>query len=428
MKNILCLILGGGRGANLYPLTKRRSEPAVPIAGKYRLIDIPVSNCLNSGLVRVYVLTQFLSVSLHRHLGNTYKFDPFSRGFVEVLAAQQTNETAGWYQGTADALRQNLRYVQEDSCTEVLILSGDQLYRMDFAELVKTHRDSGADITMAVNPVTREQAGRMGIVRLDAQGRIVELVEKPQSEVQLKLLQRAEVARPTSGVIDSERPFLANMGIYLFKRAALFDLLNDRPLAADLVNDLFVRNLHTRRINTFLFGGYWDDLGSIKSYLSANLALAGENPPFDFHTPQGVIFTRMRNLPSARITAAKVDESLISDGCIVEAGTTLKRCVLGVRSRIGRSVTMTDTILLGADRIETESERTANRSRGLPDLGIGEGAVIQRAIIDKDTRVGKGVRIVNSAQAQHLDGDNFVIRDGIVVIPTGAVLADGTVI
>ena len=428
MQETLSLILGGGRGALLYPLTKVRSEPAVPIAGKYRLIDIPISNCLNSGINRIFVLTQFQSVSLHRHIANTYKFDPFSRGFVEVLAAQQTNEAADWYQGTADAVRQNIRYVHEEGAKQVLILSGDQLYRMDFRQLLRTHKENQAGVTLAVLPVTRAQASGYGILRADDTGRITAFVEKPQRDDQLLPLQTPAAWLQQRGVEPRGRDFLANMGIYLFSREALFDLLNSRLSAADFAREIFPASLNQCRFQTHLFDGYWEDLGSIKAYHAANIALAGENPPFDFHTAEGVIYTRKRYLPASRVSASQLNHCAISDGCVIQAGTDMERCVVGVRSRIGRNVTLRDTVIIGCDRFETDAERADNRKRGLPDFNIGDGTVIERAILDKDCRIGRDVRIVNQRGVQTAEAENYVIRDGIVVIPNAAVVRDGTVI
>jgi glucose-1-phosphate adenylyltransferase len=428
MHDVLSLILGGGRGAPLYPLTKHRSEPAVPFAGKYRLIDIPLSNCINSGLKRVYVATQFLSVSLHRHIANTYKFDPFNDGFVEVLAAQQTNETANWYQGTADAIRQNLRYLRNDSASYIVVLCGDQLYRMDFRELIQTHRASRARITLAVLPVHRHQAGRLGIVRADDQNRITHLVEKPDTAEQLDSLRAPAAWLQRRGLGGRGQDYLANMGIYVFDREALFELLDAHPKATDLVTELLIPGLRKYPIQSYLFHGYWEDLGSIKSYHEANLALASPTPPFDFHSPEGVIYTRMRNLPASRVQAAHLEQCLISDGCIIGAGTRMERCVIGIRTKLGQHVTLRDTVVNGADRIELERDRLFNRQRNLPDLGVGDNCVIERAILDKDCRIGANVQIVNRRNVQQAEGDNYVIRDGIVVIPNGAVVPDGTVI
>ncbi|HXG12406.1 MAG TPA: glucose-1-phosphate adenylyltransferase [Gemmataceae bacterium] len=428
MQSVLGLILGGGRGAHLFPLTKHRSVPAVPIAGKYRLIDIPISNCINSGINRIYVLTQYLSVSLHKHIAHTYKFDPFNRGFVEILAAQQTNETAGWYQGTADAVRQNLRYLQEDSAREFLVLSGDQLYRMDFRHLLGTHRDRQADVTIAVLPVTAERARDLGVVRVDGSLRIVGLVEKPATAEQLQPFRLPAGWLESQGIVSQGREYLANMGIYLFSRQVLFNLLQARPAAADFVREVFAESLATCRIQAYLFDDYWEDLGTVRAYHEANLALTGDQPPFDFHSPEGVIYTRMRHLPASRVSDAVAEQCLISDGCVIEAGAKLQRCIVGLRSRIGRNVTLRDTVMNGADRFETDAERAANRQRGVPDFGVGEGSVIERAILDKDCRIGRGVQIINRHRLQQADGPNYHIRDGIVVIPNSAVVPDGTVI
>jgi glucose-1-phosphate adenylyltransferase len=428
MQSVLSLILGGGRGTRLYPLTMLRSKPAVPIAGKYRLIDIPISNCLNSGLNRVYVLTQFLSVSLHRHIANTYKFDPFSRGFVEVLAAQQTNEAADWYQGTADAVRQNIRYVHEDGCREVLILSGDQLYRMDFGQLIQTHRDSQAEVTIAVLPVTQAEASSLGILRVNDAGQVIGFVEKPQAEEQLEPLRTASDWLARRGIESRGRQFLASMGIYLFRRETLFGLLNTTPRATDFGKEIFPRSLKIHRVQAHLFDGYWEDLGTIKSYHEASLALAGDQPPFDFHSHEGVIYTRMRFLPASRVSGAELHQCLISDGCVVEAGTQMKRCVVGVRSRIGRSVVLRDTVIIGADRFETDAERAANRQRNIPNFTVGDGSTIERAILDKDCRIGRNVQLVNRRNVQNDDGENYVIRDGIIVIPKAVVIPDDTIL
>ncbi len=427
-REVLSLILGGGRGSRLYPLTMLRSKPAVPIAGKYRLIDIPISNCINSGCNRIYVLTQFLSVSLHRHIANTYKFDPFSRGFVEILAAQQTNEASDWYQGTADAVRQNVRYIHEDPCSDVLILSGDQLYRMDFRQLLKTHREADADITIAVLPVRQDQTPGFGIIRVNDDGRVTGFIEKPQTPEQLE-----PVTTPTEwierrGIAAHGRQYLASMGIYLFKREALFHLLNAKPPATDFGKEIFPRSIPTHKVVVHPFDGYWEDVGTVKSYHEANLALTGENPPFDFHRPEGVIYTRMRYLPASRVNAVQLKHCLISDGCVIGAGASLDRCVIGVRTQIGRNVKLRDTVCIGADGYETPEEKNDNLRRGVPNLGVGDGAIIENAILDKDVRIGLSVKIINRDKIENADGPNYVIRDGVVVIPRGAAILDGTVI
>jgi glucose-1-phosphate adenylyltransferase len=426
MHDVLSLILGGGRGSRLYPLTRHRSKPAVPIAGKYRLIDIPISNCINSGVNRIYVLTQFLSVSLHRHIANTYKFDPFSQGFVEILAAQQTNEEADWYQGTADAVRRQMRYVTEDPCREVLILSGDQLYRMDFSQLVRTHRDSRADVTIAVLPVGREQVSGFGIVHVDDSGRVVGFVEKPKTDAQLAPVETAEGWLERRGIPARGRRYLASMGIYLFNRPALLDLLTAPPLAADFGREVFPRSIDTHRVQAYLFDGYWEDLGTIQAYHEANLALTADEPPFDFHSPEGVIYTHMRNLPASRVSAAGVSGCLIGDGCVIGAGSWLERSVVGVRGRIGRNVILRDSVMLGANYYE--GERPSRVPPGAPPLGVGDDSVLERVILDKNCRVGRGVRLVSRAGLRDAEGENYVIRDGIIVVPGGAVVPDGTVL
>jgi glucose-1-phosphate adenylyltransferase len=428
MKQIISLILGGGRGTRLYPLTKHRSKPAVPLAGKYRLIDIPISNCLNSDLSRIYVLTQFLSVSLHRHISHSYKMDHFSGGFVEILAAQQTYESEGWYQGTADAVRQHIRYVQEDWVGEVLILSGDQLYRMDFRKLVETHRGADADITIAVIPVQRSEASSLGIMRLDQTGRVVDFIEKPKSEAAIDQVRTPAVYIDARGIPSRGREFLASMGIYLFKREVLIDLLNHRPAYTDFGKDLFPASYRNYKVQAHLFDGYWEDVGTIKAYHQASLALTSDNPPFYFHAPEGVIYTRMRFLPASRVSSAEVRHCLLSDGCVVKEGARLTRSILGVRSRIERNVALTNTIVIGADRYETDDQRSHNLALGFPSIGIGEGAVIENAILDKDCRVGRGVRITNEHRVLEAEGDCYAIRDGIVCIPKDASVPDGMVI
>lgn len=420
------MILGGGRGTRLYPLTKLRSKPAVPVAGKYRLIDIPISNCINSGLNRIYVLTQYLSVSLHRHIANTYKFDPFDRGFVEVLAAQQTEDSTDWYQGTADAVRQQIRYVVEDPCKEIMILSGDQLYRLDFADVIRTHRDRRADATIAVMPVAEAQVSGLGIMKVNDTGRVTGFVEKPQTPDLLKDVFTPAEWMQRRGVASNGRNYLASMGIYLFKKEALLDLLNTPSQAKDFGREVFPQALATHQVHAHLFDGYWEDLGTIKAYHEASLALAGRNPPFDFHTPHGVIYTRMRFLPASRIAAASLTDCLISDGCVIEPATRIERSIVGVRSRIGSNVQLRDTIVIGADRYETDEERNANARNGVPNLTIGDNTIIEGAILDKDCRIGSNVKIVNHAKMPDDEKPNYVIRDGIIVIPRGQVIPDGT--
>jgi glucose-1-phosphate adenylyltransferase len=427
-RSVLSLILGGGQGARLFPLTQLRAKPAVPVAGKYRLIDIPISNCINSAINRIYVVTQFMSVSLHRHIAHTYKFDMFNHGFVEVLAAQQTMEGAKWYQGTADAVRQNLRQIEEDPCTDVLILSGDQLYRMDYRELVKTHTEPNADITIAVIPVPESHVAGFGILQIDETGRIKSFIEKPRvADREHEPFYTPGEWIEARGIKAEGRHYLASMGIYLFKRDVLLDLLSD-PQATDFGRDVFQK--HYQRLNVFahLFDGYWEDLGTIKSYHQAALDLARDKPAFEFYHPDGPIYTRMRFLPAARISGATIKESLISDGCVVQAGTTMHHSLLGVRSRVGERCRILETVIIGADRFETDEERERNRNEGLPNMNVGSDCHIERAILDKDCRVGNHVTINYRGKEANVDGDCFHIRDGIVVIPKGTVVPDGKVI
>lgn len=426
MREVLCIILGGGRGSRLYPLTKLRSKPAVPVAGKYRLIDIPISNCINSGFQRVYVLTQFLSVSLHNHITNTYKFDQFGKGFVEILAAQQTNETENWYQGTADAVRQNLRYIEREECQQVLILSGDQIYRMDYRAMVERHRAAKADVTIAALPVKREQVSSFGLLRIDQTGRVTDFVEKPTRAEQLEPFAISPLMLDAHGIAPKGREFVASMGIYLFNRATLNFLLTTPPHATDFGKEVFPRcvrdGLH---VQAHLFDGFWEDLGTIKSYHDVHMALAGDNAPFRFHALEGAIFTRMRNLPPSKVIGAILDNAVISDGCVINAGSRVERSIIGVRSRIGKNVTLKEVVMIGADKYETDHDKLLDSGKGVPPIGVGEGAVIERAILDKDCHIGRGAKILNRKGIQDAEGDNYVIRDGIVVIPRSAVVPDG---
>jgi glucose-1-phosphate adenylyltransferase len=426
MRSVLSMILGGGQGKRLYPLTKLRSKPAVPVAGKYRLIDIPISNCINSGMNRIYVVTQFMSVSLHRHIANTYKFDMFGQGFVEILAAQQTLDSANWYQGTADAVRQNRRQIIEDSASDALILAGDQLYRMDFRTMMKTHIESDADVTLAVIPRTAEEVTGLGILRCNEEGRIIDFFEKPKTKAE-----RDPYFIPTEwiekrGIPCKGRNFLANMGIYIFKKQALLEML-DSPFH-DFGSQIFPNGTKKFKMHVHLFDGYWEDLGTIESYHSSALALASDHPPFDFHSPDGIIFTRMRFLPASRIEDAVLKQSLISDGCVVLPGTRIEESLLGVRSRVGRNCILKKVVMIGADRFETDAERIENRRKGVPDLNVGDGSVIERAILDKDCRIGKNVRILNEKKIMEADEGFYAIRDGIVVIPRGSIIPDNFVI
>jgi glucose-1-phosphate adenylyltransferase len=424
MKQLISLILGGGRGTRLYPLTKFRSKPAVPLAGKYRIIDIPISNCLNSGLNRIYVLTQFLSTSLHRHITNTYKFDHFSHGFVEILAAQQTSERSDWYQGTADAVRQNLRYVQERNIEFVLILSGDQLYRMDFRAMIDMHVLSGADVSIAVLPVSREAASSFGIMKLDDSGRVVEFVEKPKDPAVLDRFRTPTEWIDARGIKSNGRGHLASMGIYLFRRDVLVDLLTQFS-HHDFGKDVFTHSIRSRHVQAHLFDGYWEDIGTIKSFWKANLDLTAEVPPLVLGSTDALIYSRPRFLPPARVSGATIAHSLIADGCAIGAGCHIENRVIGLRCHIGGDVTIRNSVIMGADYYESASEVADIVGHGRPNVGIGSGTLIENAIIDKNCRVGRNVRVVNSGMLDNSDTPVASICDGIVVVPKETTLPDG---
>jgi glucose-1-phosphate adenylyltransferase len=421
---IICLILGGGRGTRLYPLTKSRSKPAVPIAGKYRLIDIPISNCIHSGLSRIFVLTQFNSVSLHRHIANTYKFDPFGGGFVEILAAQQTMQHEGWYQGTADAVRRNIPYFDGPRCDHVLILSGDQLYRMDFQDMLRTHRETRAEITIAALPVAEREATACGIMKIDAGGRVTEFLEKPKTDDALAHARSSPESLARLGFADANRPYLASMGIYLFDRDALVRLLASGG-AADFGKELFPQAIGTRHVQAHLFDGYWEDIGTIGAFHKANIDLTRESPPFDFTSGDRPIYTRPRYLPCSRLSDVSVRNSLIADGCVIGRGSVIEDSVIGVRARIAEEVVIRNCYVMGADSFEPARARPAD----VPAMGIGPGSRIENAIIDKNARIGRGVRVLNEAgHAEAEPRPEAIIRDGIVVIPRYAVLPDGTTV
>jgi glucose-1-phosphate adenylyltransferase len=425
MRNIVTLVLGGGQGTRLYPLTKFRSKPAVPVAGKYRLIDIPLSNCINSGLNRCYVLTQFNSVSLHRHIRSTYNFDPFDGGFVEVLAAQQTLDNAGWYQGTADAVRQNLRYVEEPGIDYVLILSGDQLYRMNFQQMIREHIDSGAHVTIAAVPVHSRDAAASGIMRLDDTGRVVGFLEKPKTERELSLVRMNPAWIDARGIVSGGRDCLANMGIYLFNRDALFDVLLKTDYR-DFGKEVFPASIRSRHVQVYLFDGYWEDIGTIKSFFEANIGLASPAAPFELVQAETPIYSHARFLPPTRFDDSVVRGSLVADGSVIEPGAVIENSVIGLRCRIGRNVTIRNSIVMGSDFYETPARITSHHTNGQAPLGIGEGTHIEGAIIDKNCHIGRNVRIVNERGIDYTDeSPHGMIRDGIVVMAKGTSLPDG---
>jgi glucose-1-phosphate adenylyltransferase len=428
MPKVICLILGGGRGTRLFPLTKSRSKPAVPIGGKYRLIDIPISNCIHSGLSRIFVLTQFNSVSLHRHIANTYKFDPFGGGFVEILAAQQTMQHETWYQGTADAVRRNIPYFTEDRYDLVLILSGDQLYRMDFQDMIRTHVETKAEATIAALPVGEAEAKSCGIMRIDNTGRVTDFEEKPKTAEKLARVRTEPDWLERFGIEPNGRTYLASMGIYLFNRATLIQLLAEGK-ATDFGHEIFPQAIKNHRVQTHLFDGYWEDIGTIGAFHKANIDLTLDNPPFDFALGDSPIFTRPRYLPCSRISGATVSNSLIADGCVIGKGSLIENSVIGVRALIAENATIRNTIVMGTDIYEQARQFAENQRAGRPNFGIGANSVIENAIIDKNARIGRNVRIRNEAGIHELDdAPHYVIRDKIVVIPKYTILQDGAVV
>ncbi|HUT11354.1 MAG TPA: glucose-1-phosphate adenylyltransferase [Thermoguttaceae bacterium] len=425
MKNLVTLVLGGGQGTRLYPLTKFRSKPAVPIAGKYRLIDIPLSNCINSGLNRIYLVTQFNSVSLHRHIRASYNFDRFTRGFVEILAAQQTIANTDWYQGTADAVRQNLRYLQQPGIQYVLILSGDQLYRMDFRQMIATHQQSGADVTISAAPVHARDASGLGIMRLDGSGRVVGFLEKPQTPEEIDHVRTDPAWIDARGIQSGGRDCLASMGIYLFNRQTLLDVL-EKTDYQDFGREVFPASIRTRHVQVHLFDGYWEDIGTIRSFFEANLQMATSDPPFDLAMADAPIYSRARALPPAYIEGATIRRSLVADGCVIEEGAMIENSVIGLRCQIGRDVRIRNSILMGADFYEASDDLADNHSNGRPPLGVGRGTRIESAIIDKNCRIGEGVQVVNQSGVDSAAETQYgMIRDGIMVVPQGTTLPDG---
>jgi glucose-1-phosphate adenylyltransferase len=424
MHNVIALVLGGGKGTRLYPLTKYRSKPAVPVAGRYRIIDIPISNCINSGMNRIYVLTQFNSVSLHRHIRDTYNFDAFDRGFVEILAAQQTFDGQDWYEGTADAVRKNLRYIQQAGIEYVLVLSGDQLYRMNYAEMLETHRSSGADVTIGAVPVTSEAASAFGIMRLNETGRVVGFLEKPKTPEELSLVRTDPAWIEARGIPSKGREALASMGIYIFNRDTLVEVLT-KTNYQDFGKEVFPASIRSRHVQVHMFDGYWEDIGTIKAFYEANLELAGESPSFQLTSAQAPIYSRPRFLPPARINGARIEKSLIADGCSIGAGSVIENSVIGLRIQIGKNVTIRNSVLMGADYFERPEDAATAKALKQPLLGIGDGTVIEGAIIDKNCRIGQNVVIRNTRGVDNSpETEHSVICDGIVVIPKGTLLPD----
>ncbi|MEY5009892.1 MAG: Glucose-phosphate adenylyltransferase [Verrucomicrobiota bacterium] len=419
----LAIIMGGGAGTRLFPLTKERSKPAVPLAGKYRLVDIPISNCINSGLRRIYVLTQFNSASLHSHISASYKFDSFSKSFVEILAAQQTPNDTSWYQGTADAVRQNLRDFLQHPYEYFVILSGDQLYRMDFRQVLAKHVESGAELTIATIPVAREAATEFGIMHTDSSRRIIRFVEKPKDPALLDELRIPGELLKALGQPETADLYQASMGIYVFNRSALIKALDNQHV--DFGKHVIPEMIQGHRVMAHIFQGYWEDIGTIRSFFDANLNLTNPVPDFSFFDAAAPIYTNPRFLPGSKVNGATVRQAIISDGCIID-GAQIERAVIGIRSYIKGGTTIRNCVMMGADYYDADQGVSQSGPRTVPDLGIGRDCVIDHAIIDKNARIGDGVVITPEGKPEHFDGPNYFIRDGIVIIPKNAVIESGT--
>ena len=426
--SVIAVILGGGRGTRLFPLTRDRAKPSVPIAGKFRLVDIPISNCLHSGLEKIYVLTQFNSVSLNRHIAQTYRFDTYRRGFVQILAAQQTLMGEEWYQGTADAIKHNQPYIlnprfQDD---HVLILAGDHLYRMDYQKMLAVHTESNADITVSVIPVEKEITSGLGILQADASGRIVDFVEKPQTEGELQRLRVEPEVFTSRGIAPHGREYIASMGIYIFNREVLREVLQDDS-NVDFGKDIIPKSIQRCTVSAYFFDGYWEDIGTIHSFYLANIALTDATPSFNFYDEQAPIYTNRRHLPSTKVNSSSVRSSILAEGSIID-DSELDRTIVGIRSIISGGSRVYQSILMGADYYESDASRAENEKSGIPNVGIGRNCLIQNAIIDKNARIGDNSVLVNRDGIDNYDGENYYIRDGIVIVPKDATIPPETVV
>lgn len=429
MKRVLAIILGGGAGSRLYPLTKMRAKPAVPIAGKYRLIDIPISNCINSEILKIYVLTQFNSASLNRHIARAYNFSGFDDSFAEVLAAQQTTQNPNWFQGTADAVRQYLWLLKEWDVDQFLILSGDHLYRMDYRQFVQRHLDTKADITLSVLPIDEKRASDFGLMKLDDSGRVISFSEKPKGDA----LQQMRVDTSRLGLSPEqaqENPYIASMGIYVFNKDTLIKLLDEKPQETDFGKEVIPNASGDLNVQAYLFKDYWEDIGTIEAFYHANLGLTQQpHPSFSFYDEKAPIYSRSRHLPPTKILDCRITESIIAEGCILKE-CRIDHSVLGLRSRVEAGCVIEDTLLMGADFYQPFSERSSGFQEGEIPLGIGSNTVIRKAIVDKNARIGRHVQIINKEDIQEAEREDlgFYIRSGIIVILKNAVISDYTVI
>ena len=427
-RKLLAVILGGGAGSRLFPLTRDRSKPAVPLGGKYRLVDVPISNCINSDVIRMFVLTQYNSASLNKHIATTYRFSPFADGFVEILAAEQTPESGQWFQGTADAVRQVLPHIRDWRIDTLLILSGDHLYRMDYRKFLKRHDDSNADITIGVIPIVPDSASEFGLLKTDSEGRVIEFREKPEGEA----LEAMRVDTTSFGLSADEaqaRPYLASMGIYVFRYDRLEEVLAEDKTRLDFGREVIPESIHKYNVQAYLFDGYWEDIGTIGAFYKANLDMTTAIPPFNLFDAEAPLLTRSRYLPPSKIDNCEIRHSIISEGCIIN-GAKINNSLIGLRSRLGDGAQFEASYMMGADYYQTLEDMETDLAAGRPWIGVGEGSIIRRAIIDKNARIGARVRLLNEAGVEEADGPDrsYYIRDRIIIVPKNGLIPDGTVV
>jgi len=427
-RNLLAVILGGGAGKRLFPLTRDRSKPAVPLGGKYRLVDVPISNCINSDVIRMFVLTQYNSASLNKHVATTYRFSNFADGFVEILAAEQTPDSSHWFRGTADAVRQVLPHIRDWRIDTLLILSGDHLYRMDYRKFLARHDESNADITIAVIPIVPDSASEFGLLKTDSEGRVIEFREKPEGEA----LEAMRVDTSTLGLSPEEalaRPYLASMGIYIFNYDRLEEVLAEDKSRLDFGKEVIPGSIHKYNVQAYLFDGYWEDIGTIGAFYKANLDMTTAIPPFNLFDAEAPLLTRSRYLPPSKIDDCEIRNSIISEGCIIN-GARINNSLIGLRSRLGNGSQIEASYMMGADYYQTLEAMQVDLEAGRPWIGVGQGTIVRRAIVDKNARIGAGVRLLNEAGIEEADGPNgsYYIRDRIIIVPKNGLIPDGTVV
>ncbi len=427
-RNLLAVILGGGAGKRLFPLTRDRSKPAVPLGGKYRLVDVPISNCINSDVIRMFVLTQYNSASLNKHVATTYRFSNFADGFVEILAAEQTPDSSHWFRGTADAVRQVLPHIRDWRIDTLLILSGDHLYRMDYRKFLARHDESNADITIAVIPIVPDSASEFGLLKTDSEGRVIEFREKPEGEA----LEAMRVDTSTLGLSPEEalaRPYLASMGIYIFNYDRLEEVLAEDKSRLDFGKEVIPGSIHKYNVQAYLFDGYWEDIGTIGAFYKANLDMTTALPPFNLFDAEAPLLTRSRYLPPSKIDDCEIRNSIVSEGCIIN-GARINNSLIGLRSRLGNGSQIEASYMMGADYYQTLEAMQVDLEAGRPWIGVGEGTIVRRAIVDKNARIGAGVRLLNEAGIEEADGPNgsYYIRDRIIIVPKNGLIPDGTVV